>query len=106
MRGAEVEDGLGRGEVLDVPVLDVLGLRHAGQARGPIILVLYRVLEAVWPEQTSLSLGLDEAFPGLRSLEGEVLGLEEVLTLVMVMVSLLPGSVGSWTFFISCVSRS
>ena len=97
---AQVEDGLGGGEVLDVPVSDVAGTeRHPGEVigegRGPVILVLYRVLEAVRPEQASLCLGLD-----LWPLEAEVLRLEEVLTLgmVMVMVSLLlPRSVGSET---------
>ena len=55
-----------------------------GEGRGPVILVLYRVLEAVRPEQTRLGLRLD-----LWPLEAEVLRLEEVLTLGMVMVRLL-----------------
>ena len=64
------------------------------EGRTPVILVLYRVLEAVGPEQARLSLSLDD----LRPLEAEVLRLEEVLTLVMVMVSLLlPRGVGSET---------
>ena len=55
-----------------------------GEGRGPVILVLYRVLEAVGPEQTRLGLRLDHG-----PLEAEVLRLEEVLTLGMVMVRLL-----------------
>ena len=73
------------------------------EGRRPVILVLYRVLEAVGPEQARLSLGLDD----LRPLEAEVLRLEEVLTLVMVMVSLLlPRGVGSETTPIRGASRS
>ena len=58
---------------------------EAGERWRPVILVLYRVLEAVGPEQARLSLGLDDHWP----LEAEVLRLEEVMTMVMVMVSLL-----------------
>ena len=101
MRGAQVEDGLGRGQVLNVAVLQE---GRCGSGRGTVggevmgmsgafILVLYRVLEAVRPEQASLGLSLD-----LWPLETEILRLEEVLTLGMVMVSLLlPRGVGSET---------
>ena len=65
---------------------------EAGERWRPVILVLYRVLEAVGPEQARLSLGLDDLWP----LEAEVLRLEEVMTLVMVSL-LLPRGVWSET---------
>ena len=65
---------------------------EAGERWRPVILVLYRVLEAVGPEQARLSLGLDDLWP----LEAEVLRLEEVMTMVMVSL-LLPRGVWSET---------
>merc|ERR1712045_261259 len=93
---AEVEDGLGRGEVLDVPVLQEGGTEWTEGGKvgiaGLLVVVLHGILQAVGAEQSGL-LGLH---PGifLRSFAGEILGLEisrlqEVVVLVMVVVIIL-----------------
>jgi len=101
-RLAEVEDGLGGGEVLDVPVLDEGGARGVGgegRVAGSLILVLYRVLQTVRSEQASL-LRLD-----LRPPTGEVLRLVKVVLVILERSvwsdsEILPGLARLWGGFI------
>ena len=102
---AEVEDGLGRGEVLDVPVLQEGGTEWTEWTEGTeggkvgiagllvlLVVVLHGILQAVGAEQSGL-LGLH---PGifLRSFAGEILGLEisrlqEVVVMMLVIILLI-----------------
>ena len=73
MRGAEVEDSLGRGNILDVAVLEEgAGAVHHGVLAGHWtgIVILYRVLQAVGTEYPAVLLA-----PGA----GQVLGLGVLL---------------------------
>ena len=83
---AEVEDGLCRGQVLNVPVLQEGGGAVGGEVgeAGLAVLVLHWVLQAVRPEQSSL-LGLHLGII-LRSFAGEILGLLEVGRMEVLMV--------------------
>ena len=85
-RLAEVEDGLSRGEVLDVAVLEEGGVGGVGGGEGGIagslILVLYRVFQTVRSEQSCL-LCLDMTVDLLRPAAGEILRLLEVEVIVL-----------------------
>ena len=82
---AEVEDGLGGGEVLHVPVLQEGGTEGGkGGIAGLLVLVLHRILQTVRSEQAGL-LGLHlRTFLG--PFAGEILGLLQIPRMQKVVV--------------------